>query len=56
MCSIFGLHAACFCGVVAKRTDSESVNMEGKHKAEIHWNKTLKIGLLMDMQKRGIID
>jgi uridine phosphorylase len=56
MCSIFDLHAACFCGVVAKRTDSESVSIEGKHKAEIHWNKTLKIGLLMDLQKRGIID
>ena len=56
ICSIFGLHAACFCGVIAKRTDSEIINPEGKQKAIENSKQTLKIGLLMDMQKRGLID
>ena len=56
MCSVFRLHAACFCGIIAKRTDSEEVSTEGKKIAEINWNKTLKMGLLHDMQKREIID
>lgn len=28
MCSAFGLSAACLCGVIAKRTESEEVNLE----------------------------
>lgn len=56
MCSLFDLHAACFCGIIAKRTDSETLSKEGKILAEKNWNKILKMGLLLDMQKRGIID
>ncbi len=56
ICSVFGLDAACFCGIIAKRTESEEPDLEGKKKAQVNWEKTLKTGLLYDMEKRGYIN
>ena len=56
LCSIFDLDAACFCGIIAKRAESENLDLEGKEKARQNWVKTLKAGLLFDMKKRGLIE
>jgi uridine phosphorylase len=56
ICSVFNLKAACFCGIIAKRTESEEPNTEGKKAAEKNWIVTLKSGLLVDMKKRNLID
>ncbi|MCP4179390.1 MAG: uridine phosphorylase [bacterium] len=56
VCSVFNLKAACFCGIIAKRTDSEEVNPEGKKIAQKNWIVTLKSGLFVDMKKRNLID
>ena len=54
--SILGLDAICFCGTIAKRTESEELSVAGIDKSETNWNVTLKNGLFIDMKKRGIID
>jgi uridine phosphorylase len=55
LCSLLNLDAVCFCGIIAKRTDSEKVDLEGKTKAQENWKKVLKAGLLLDMKKRNFI-
>lgn len=52
---LLNLKAACFCGIIAKRVDSEQVSHEAKYIAQDHWERTLKAGLLVDMKKRGYI-
>jgi len=55
ICSIFKLEATCFCGIIAKRTDTEEISTLGKKIAAENWLKVLKAGLVVDMQKRGLI-
>jgi uridine phosphorylase len=55
VCSVFGLDAACFCGIIAKRTKSEEVVTDAKIIAEKNWMATLKSGLAVDMKKRKLI-
>ncbi|MCX5774377.1 MAG: nucleoside phosphorylase [Fusobacteria bacterium] len=52
---VLDVRAACFCGIIAKRTESEEPNHEGKEKAQMHWEKTLKAGLIIDMKRNGLI-
>jgi len=52
---VLNVRAACFCGIIAKRTESEEPSHEGKEKAQLHWEKTLKSGLEIDMKRRGLI-
>jgi len=53
--TVLNVKAACFCGIIAKRTASEEVSSIGKELAKIHWEKTIKAGLLIDMKKRNFI-
>jgi uridine phosphorylase len=55
LCSVFNLDAACFCGIIAKRGESEKPDLNGKTRAQLNWQKTLKAGLCFDMGKRGLI-
>jgi uridine phosphorylase len=56
MCSVFGLHAACICGVVAVRLESEVINREVKNTAiKDYWAKVTKEGLYLSMKRRGLI-
>ncbi len=55
LCSVFDLEAVCFCGIIAKRTESEVPDLAGKKRAQVNWQKLLKSGLITDMIKRGFI-
>jgi len=55
LATVLDVKAACFCGIIAKRTASEVPSHEGKRLAQLHWEKTLKAGLIVDMKKRGFI-
>lgn len=49
---ILGMKAAYFCGVLAKRVNSEEVSMEAKTIAKQNWETILKPGLLNDIKRR----
>jgi len=49
---ILEMKAACFCGVLAKRVDSEEVSMDAKTVAKKNWETILKPGLINDIKKR----
>ncbi|AIT09620.1 hypothetical protein LO80_06350 [Candidatus Francisella endociliophora] len=49
---ILEMKAACFCGVLAKRVDSEEVSMDAKAIAKKNWETILKPGLINDIKKR----
>ena len=55
LCEVFNLEAVCFCGIIAKRTESEVPDLAGKKRAQVNWQKLLKAGLIIDMKKRGYI-
>ena len=56
ICSVFGLEAACICGVIALRTQSEipSVDVKGGV-AKNNWEKTILNGIYEHMKQRQII-
>jgi len=55
MCSAFGLHAACLCGVIAKRVDSEAVSTTTKQgSAKANWEQATLYGIAAHMRKRGL--
>jgi len=55
MCSVFGLEAACVCGIIAKRVDSEEVDIEGKSKATENWQACVERGLYHSMKSKRLI-
>lgn len=55
MASTFGLNAACICGVIAKRVESEQVDPGCFETVGIRWQQTVKKALYLDMVKRGFI-
>lgn len=55
MCSAFGLDAACICGVIAKRLESESVSLKTKvGAAKQNWQKVAVAGICAHMKSRGL--
>lgn len=56
ICSVFGLHAACLCGVVAKRDASEKVSLDTKAgAAKTNWEKLAVASIHTSMVRRGLI-
>ncbi|MBN2689592.1 MAG: uridine phosphorylase [Gammaproteobacteria bacterium] len=55
ICSAFGLEAAAVCAIIAKREDSEEVDMDAKRRARENWEKVVKEGLYVHMQERGLV-
>lgn len=56
MCSAFGLHAACLCGIVAKRDQSEKVSLATKAgTAKSNWENLAVEGVYTSMKRRGLI-
>lgn len=56
MCSAFGLHAACLCGVIAKRDQSEKVSIDTKlGTAKSNWELLAVEGVYTSMKRRGLI-
>lgn len=56
MCSAFKLHAACLCGVIAKRDASEKVSLETKTgAAKSNWQKAAVEAIRVSMKRRGLI-
>jgi uridine phosphorylase len=50
------LHAACICGVLAKRTESESVALDVKNGiAKDNWQKAAVAGIYASLKRRGLI-
>lgn len=56
MASTMGLHAACMCGVVAQRVESEKISTDAKNnEAKNNWEKMIKAGLYQSLKRRGLI-
>lgn len=56
MASAMGLHAACICGVIAKRVESEKINLDTKKgNAKSNWEKVAIEGIYQSMKRRGLI-
>jgi len=56
MASTMGLHAACICGVVAVRTESEKISVDTKQgTAKTNWEKIAVEGIHQSMKRRGLI-
>lgn len=56
MASVMGLQAACICGVVAKRVESEKISLNTKNgAAKSNWEKVALEGIYSSMQRRGLI-
>lgn len=56
ICSVFGLHAACLCGVVAVRTESEKISVATKQgSAKEHWEHAAIAGIYTSLLDRGLI-
>lgn len=56
MCSVMRLEAACVCGVVARRVESEKVDLASKTgAAKEHWEKVAVQGVYQSMKRRGLI-
>jgi len=54
MCSTMALNAACICGVVAKRVESEQISVAAKTGAcKEHWEKVAVEGIYQSMKRRG---
>jgi len=54
MSSIFGLQAACICGVIAKRDQSEKVELDAKGLAQENWQKIAVEGIYASLKRRGL--
>lgn len=55
MASIFGLQAACICGIVAKRDQSEKPILAAKEESKKRWEKVAVEGIYTSMVRRGLI-
>lgn len=56
MASTMGLHAACICGVVAKRVESEKISVDTKQgAAKSHWEKIALEGVYQSLKRRELI-
>lgn len=56
MASVMGLHAACICGVIARRVESEKVSLDTKTgTAKSNWERVALEGVHMSMKRRGLI-
>lgn len=56
MASVMGLHAACICGVVAKRVESEKISLDTKTgSAKSNWEQIAIEGIYQSMKRRGLI-
>ena len=56
MCSTMSLHAACVCGVIAKRAESEKVSVDTKKgTAKSHWETAAVKGIYQSMKRRGLV-
>jgi uridine phosphorylase len=56
MASTMGLHAACICGVVAVRAESEKISVDTKKgAAQSHWEKVATEGIYQSLLRRGMI-
>lgn len=56
MASTMGLHAACLCGVIAVRYESEKVSVDTKTgAAKSHWETLAVEGIRQSMKSRGLI-
>jgi uridine phosphorylase len=56
MASTMGLHAACICGVVAVRTESEKISVDTKKTtAKSNWETVATEGIYQSLQRRGLI-
>ncbi|EKE01943.1 MAG: hypothetical protein ACD_21C00016G0001 [uncultured bacterium] len=56
MASTMGLHAACICGVVAVRVESEKVSVDTKQgAAKSNWEKIAIEGIYQSLKRRGLI-
>jgi len=56
MCSAFGLHAACLCGVVVKRDNTEVISVEAKNGAcKQNWQKVAVEAIYISMKRRGLL-
>lgn len=54
--NVFGLHAACLCGVIAVRAESEAVSIDTKKgTAKNNWEKAAVQGVYTSMVDRGLI-
>ncbi|EKD46106.1 MAG: hypothetical protein ACD_69C00017G0002 [uncultured bacterium] len=51
-----GLHAACMCGVVAVRYESEAVSLDAKHgTAKFNWEKVATEGIYYSLKRRNLL-
>ncbi len=55
LASIFGLEAACLCGVIAKRDASEAPDLNAKQLCKDRWEAVAKEAIYLSMQERGLI-
>lgn len=56
MASSMGLDAACICGVVAKRVESEKISLDTKEgNAKSNWEKVALEGIYHSIKSRGLI-
>jgi len=54
--SVMRLHAACICGVIAKRVESEKISLDTKKgTAKANWEKVALAGIYQSMKRRGLI-
>jgi uridine phosphorylase len=55
-CSVFGLHAACLCGVIAKRDESEKPSIDTKKStAKSNWQQLAVASIYESLRRRGLI-
>ena len=55
LANVFGLEAACVCGVVVNRTNSEQFAPEAKALASVHWSKVAVGSIYKNMKRRGLL-
>lgn len=56
MASTMGLHAACLCGVIAVRYESEKVSVDTKTgAAKSNWEKLAVEGIYQSLKRRGLV-
>lgn len=55
MASTMKLHAACVCGVIAKRCESEKILDTSKTKVKNNWETIVQAGIFASLTRRGMI-
>lgn len=57
MCNVMRLEAACICGIIARRVDSEKVSVSTKQgAAKQHWEKVAVEGIYHSLKRRGLAE